>query len=344
MGESHGAGLAPQLFLPPVQQKRNACSPLPGQLGNADSTVCHALQPACMERSLLAQHRKRRPCGDPCRAQPRGLQRPRCAIWGCAGQMIRQKSLSTGACLGAMTECLVRDSAHTVQHELQALSAAWSARHLPSGHSSTLRGCFRSRAATSQVSCNYEPGASLLNIWVQLQRRHAGVPHAALPQCRSSAWCCPPLRACTARCESCSCLDAALPSMQVQQQSAAHCTSPQKRVAPAPDPVSMALATLEQAKGGLACQAQNGSRRCACRRSSSGDLGQPLTQQQRHQRRRERQERQARLAAKQRLERDELQRRNSLKRSGSRPTEGSGKPPGFARNGSDLFDKPSGEA
>ena len=132
--------------------------------------------------------------------------------------------------------------------------------------------------------------------------------------------------------------------MQVQQQSAAHCTSSQTRVAPAPDPVSMALATLEQAKGGLAYQAQNGNRRCACRRSSSGDLGQPLTQQQRHQRRRERQERQARLAANQRLERDELQRRNSLKKFGSRPTEGSGKPPGFVRNGSDLFDKPSGEA
>ena len=68
---------------------------------------------------------------------------------------------------------------------------------------------------------------------------------------------------------------------------------------------------------------------------------QPLTQQQRHQRRREKQERQARSAAKQRLERDELLRRNSR---GSRPIEGGHAARFLRRNGSDLFDKPSGGA
>ena len=102
------------------------------------------------------------------------------------------------------------------------------------------------------------------------------------------------------------------------------------------------LQLWKQPKSGLVEQGSHDNRRSACRRGSSGDLGQPLTQQQQHQCRRERQERQARSAAKKRLERDELLKRNSR---GSRPPEGGGKVPGSVRrNGSDLFDQPAGEA
>ena len=54
-----------------------------------------------------------------------------------------------------------------------------------------------------------------------------GPPTRCIPTMQAQHLMLPLRHACTAQCESCSCLDAALPSMQVQQQSAARCTSPQ---------------------------------------------------------------------------------------------------------------------
>lgn len=138
---------------------------------------------------------------------------------------------------------------------------------------------------------------------------------------------------------------------------ACRCSSSQQHAAPAPKR-SSSLGTCSRSscciRGFCYCgtaqgmdwlvKGQSDNRHSGCRRSSSGEqplTQQPLTQQQRHQRRREKQERQARSAAKQRLERDELLRRNSR---GSRPIEGGHAARFLRRNGSDLFDKPSGGA
>ena len=174
----------------------------------------------------MAQHRKRRPCGEPCRAQPQGLQRPRCATWGCVGQTMWQEPLPTGACVDAMNECLVRDSAHKGQRGPQAWWPwAWSARHLLGGHSSTLRGYFRSVAAEARRVTPEHPGAA--------SAEACRGPTRGIPTMQAQHLMLPSSACFTAQCQICSCLDTALPSMQVQQQSAAHCTSPKAELLPA---------------------------------------------------------------------------------------------------------------